>query len=104
MTRLRKVCCLTWACLVALPVPGRAADPSHEVRTLRQHQDWVGAVAFSPDSRWLATGSADKTARIWDLATGETRAICRGHTDAVCATAFAPDGKVLATGSYDGTA
>ena len=32
---------------------------------LRGHSDWVVPVAFSPDGRWLVTGSGDKTAKLW---------------------------------------
>jgi WD40 repeat protein len=51
----------------------------------------------------LATGSDDMTARLWDLASGETCAIIDGHCGLVEAVAFHPDGKTLATGSQDGT-
>ena len=61
-------------------------------------------VAFSPDGTLLATASRDGTARIWDLATGTTRAVLQGHTDWLTGVAFSPDGTLLATASRDGTA
>ena len=41
------------------------------MNTLTGHRGWVTAVAIAPDGSWLATASADKTARIWaaDVAT-----------------------------------
>ncbi|MDX3539728.1 hypothetical protein PV721_36490 [Streptomyces sp. MB09-01] len=71
-------------------------------RRLPGHTDTVNSVAFSPDGRTLATGSADGTARLWDTATGTPRATLRGHPDEVASVAFSPDGRTLATASADG--
>ena len=55
-------------------------------------------MAFSPDGRLLATSSGDKTARLWDPATGKCLRILTGHTQAaVTGVAFSPDGQLLAT-------
>jgi WD40 repeat protein len=70
---------------------------------LRGHGGWVLGVAFSPDGRSLATGSIDKTARLWDVATGNEITILHG-LDAVNSITFSPDGRKLATGSLDGAA
>ncbi|MFM9458426.1 nSTAND1 domain-containing NTPase [Streptomyces europaeiscabiei] len=78
-----------------------AALPVH--RRLFGHTDEVRAVAFSPDRNTLATGSADKTVRLWDPATGKTRTTLKGHTDQVTSVAYSPDGHTLATGSADKT-
>jgi WD40 repeat protein len=74
---------------------------------LRGHDDWVTSVAFSPDGRWLASGSDDATARVWDLQaedpTAEPR-VLRGHEGPIPSVAYRRDGQWLATGSGDHTA
>jgi WD40 repeat protein len=64
----------------------------------------VNWLAFSPDGRLLATASGDRTARLWDPATGEHRRTLTGHTRDLWDVAFSPDGRLLATGGEDGTA
>jgi WD40 repeat protein len=41
------------------------------LETLSGHTNWVWSVAFSPDGRLLASGSADATIKFWDVQTGE---------------------------------
>jgi WD40 repeat protein len=70
---------------------------------LRGHTAAVTAVAFNPDDTLLASASADRTVKLWDLNTGKVRFTLKGHTDRVTAVAFSPDGKRLATASADKT-
>jgi tetratricopeptide (TPR) repeat protein len=70
-------------------------------RPLHGHAAAVLAVAFSPDSALLVSGSSDKMAVVWDVVTGKPRAPLPGHQDQVRAVAFSPDGKYIATGSID---
>jgi WD40 repeat protein/GTPase SAR1 family protein len=72
-------------------------------RKLVGHKDWVNSVAISPDAKWAASGSGDKTIKIWDLETGECRATLEGHTDRIWCVAIAPNGRVLFSGSTDDT-
>jgi outer membrane protein assembly factor BamB len=67
------------------------------------HTDKVTSAAFSPDSKTLATASADRTVRLWDVATGTERAVLRGHTDAVWSVAFSPDGNTVISAGWDRT-
>ena len=63
----------------------------------------VESIAFSPDGRFLASGSSDGTVKIWNLANGAELRTLTGHTDIVTAVAFSPNGQLLATASRDKT-
>jgi WD40 repeat protein len=71
-----------------------------EVRHDKRVTTVVAAVAFSPDGTRLATGSSDRSARVWDAATEQCLLEVR-HDETVTAVAFSPDGTRLATGSSD---
>lgn len=70
---------------------------------LKGHKGGIWCVAYSRDSKRVASASFDGTARLWDAEAGTEIATLEGHKSAVLAVAFSPDGKSLATGSYDRT-
>jgi WD40 repeat protein len=73
------------------------------VRDLKGHSGAVLCVALTPNGKVLATGSADKTIKIWEIASGKVLNTMTGHTAAVSAVAWAMNGKTLASGSADAT-
>ncbi len=80
-----------------------AADGAH-LRSLADiHSDVIGAVSFSPDGRLLATGSADRLAKLVDLAAGKVVRTLEGHTHHVLGTAWRGNQYLVATSSGDGS-
>jgi WD40 repeat protein len=67
--------------------------------TLKGHTLALASIAYSPDGKFVATGSYDGTAKVWDTDTGKEVITLNGHTGTVEAVAFSRDGKTLATGS-----
>jgi WD40 repeat protein len=63
-------------------------------------------MAFAPDGKTLASGSGDKTIKLWDIASGKNTATLKagdGADKKIRSVAFRPDGKTLASASLDGS-
>ncbi len=67
------------------------------------HISNVYAVSYSPDGTKFATGSRDKTIRLWDTELSDPLATLDGHADSVYAVTWSPDGNKLASASKDRT-
>ena len=78
--------------------------PWRSERVLSGHKDRVFSAVFPPDGRRVVTASLDKTARIWDPATGRELFKLAGHENAVLSAAFSPDGSRVVTARSDTTA
>ena len=59
----------------------------------------VNSVSFSPDGTKVASGSDDKTVKLWDVTSGECLQTLEGHSDCVNSVSFSPDGTKVASGS-----
>jgi WD40 repeat protein len=70
---------------------------------LKGHDNVILTLNFSQDNKLLISGSADGTARIWDITSGNTLSTLKGDTNAINGVAFSPDNQFSATGSDDST-
>jgi dipeptidyl aminopeptidase/acylaminoacyl peptidase len=65
------------------------------------HPDRVSGLAFSPDGRWLASASYDRTVKVWELSTKKCLITFDKHEGAVGAVQFSPDGRLVASCGRD---
>ena len=65
------------------------------------HSDFIKSITFSPDGKYIASGGADNTIKLWSVDTGQQIKSLEGHTSNIQSIAISPDGKFLASGSAD---
>jgi WD40 repeat protein len=81
---------------------------AHNLTSLKAHPEktFVNAVSFDHSGTFFATGSSDKTAKVWDGFSRNSKCVATlmGHTRPITCLSFAPSGQLLATGSSDNNA
>ncbi|CAN5164022.1 hypothetical protein BH10PSE7_BH10PSE7_10190 [soil metagenome] len=106
---MRLVFAVLIACFASF-VPARAEGLPDQRPILRiepgMHTAAIKQLSLSADGRLLATGSDDRTARLWDMPTGKLIRVFRvpvgaGNEGKISATALSPDGQLLAAGGWD---
>lgn len=79
----------------------RDAETGQTILSLNGHGNGFSAVAYSPDGRFIVTGSIDWTASVWDASTGKEKLSLKGHHDQVISLAVSPDSRRIFTGGFD---
>jgi hypothetical protein len=79
------------------------ANKLNTIMVLTGHSGVVNSVSYSPDGRYIASGSVDRTIKIWDATTGALVRTLTGHSGYVYSVSYSPDGRYIASGSWDGT-
>jgi WD40 repeat protein len=81
---------------------GGVVERGRPLLTMSGHTAPVTAVAYSPNARMIASGSADRTLKVWDAASGQLLRTFPGDYGAVSSVAFLPDSRRLASASLNG--
>jgi WD40 repeat protein len=89
---------------LGLPGDIRLWDPAtgRPLVVARGHLGPVYALAFTPDSQTMVSGSLDQTVRFWEVVSGLERVVIQGNGAVTHATRFSPDGQTLALGDNAG--
>jgi WD40 repeat protein len=105
MRRVARPILFAWLLLVGKPCFAAGTEPEKPILVLDAggHTAVVRKVLFTPNGKEIVTVSADKTVRVWDVASGDTLRVLRlpvgpGDEGVIDAVAVSPDGKLLAVG------
>ena len=91
---------LIWPLLASSQLHHHRALPTI---ALSGHDGWITSVDYSPDGRFLVSGSSDRTVRVWSVADSEEVSTFVGHMSMVNAVEFSPDGELIISASSDAT-
>lgn len=89
-------------CVLAIFLSSAFAAEKPEIFVQLGHKYGVSAITFSPDGKYLASCSVDKTIKLWEVETGREVRTFRPKTAGTTSVDFSPDGKLLVVGAYGG--
>ena len=92
--------------LLEIKPPKPEEEPNFEkdsIESLIGHSDWIRAIAFSTNGKYLVSGSNDRTVRLWDLQTGQLIRLLKGHKQRVKCIQISENGKLIISASADNT-
>jgi WD40 repeat protein len=75
----------------------------HLLFSLKEPEDYISIFKYSPDSKYIVTGSANRTLSLWDAVNGRLIYTLEGHYEEISSISFSPDGKYIVSGSNDYT-
>jgi WD40 repeat protein/tRNA A-37 threonylcarbamoyl transferase component Bud32 len=84
---------------ITLPSPTQPLQGQTR-RIYRGHADTVHTVSWSPNGKYIVSGSRDKTAQVWNASTGEKVFTYKNHSSYVYGVTWSPDGKRVASSSF----
>lgn len=76
-------------------------DDNQKITSIKAHQNIISTIAFSYNTNILATASADKSVKLWNVKTFELMRVLSGHSDRVTSVAFSHDDNIIATAGAD---
>ncbi|KJU86571.1 repeat-containing protein [Candidatus Magnetobacterium bavaricum] len=89
--------------VVCIALLGCDTPKKTEIFLQTGHAGYVRSVSYSPDGKFIASGSFDNTVKIWDTSMGVLLRTLSGHDNWVKSVSYSPDGRFIASGSFDNT-